>query len=164
MKQKTAVIYVTANALATVAMLKPLSTEDRDFMALNQATAIQNSEGYYLCDESVNFRQLPDRAKISAVLSPADEAKYARHVSFPPELRGVIFSGARLPKGLESSLAFWSPLVVTAEHEGAWHCQNLLNSVTEVKGHPQLLSRPCNIQIRRMQWPKLAPTKPICQQ
>jgi len=66
---------------------------------------------------------LPAGADVAVRLAPADA-----HITFPPELRGVIFSGApHLPDNYAAILAYWSPLEVTAMHEGAQYCQNLRN-------------------------------------
>jgi hypothetical protein len=66
---------------------------------------------------------LPAGADVAIRLTPADA-----HITFPPELRGVVFSGApHLPENYAAILAYWSPLEVTAMHEGAQYCQNLRN-------------------------------------
>ncbi len=121
------IICITANAMATVTALNGLDEGARDLLAWRPETDIRGHEGYYLAAESMRLAVLPDGADVALSLSPADEARYDRHVSFPPELRGVVFSGAKgLPKDYERTLAFWSPLEMTADHDGAQHCQNLL--------------------------------------
>ncbi len=130
-----ATIYVTAKAMATVTALDGLDEGARDLLAWRPETDIRGNEGYYLNAESMQLRKLPKGADVAPVLSPADAAKYARHVSYPPELRGVVFSGATgLPKDYERILAYWSPLLMTADHDGAEHVQNLLNEYEVSQG------------------------------
>ncbi len=141
MKTKaTACVYITANAMRTVAALDSLDEGQRDLLAWRPETDLRSDPGYFLAAEAMRLKLLPEGSEISAVLAPSDEARYQKHLSFLSELRGVICRGARLPQGFERSLAYWSPLEVTADHENFFLFQNLLNSVTEVKGHPRLLS------------------------
>ncbi len=134
------IIYVTAKAMATVKALDGLDEGARDLLAFNPETDIRGNEGYYLNAESMRLAVLPDGADVALVLSPVDAANYARHVSFQPELRGVIFSGATgLPKDYARTLAYWSPLLVSDDHDGAEHVQSLLNEY-EVSETDVLLS------------------------
>lgn len=121
-------IYCTPQALQTVLSLSGLNEVDRDCLNANSATQLNRSEGYYLCAESMHLEVLPEDAEVMRVLSPTDMATYCKHVQFPPELRGVVFSGApKLPTRYATVLSYWSPLTVTAQHVGAETCQNLLN-------------------------------------
>ncbi len=145
-----ATIYITATAMATVTALDGLDEGARDLLAWRPETDIPRREGYQLNAESMQLAVLPDGADVALVLSPADEARYARHVTYPPELRGVVFSGASgLPKDYERTLAFWSPLLMTADHDGAQHCQNLLNEY-EVSETDVLLSNGVVVCIARV--------------
>ncbi len=133
-------IYITANAMATVAALEGLDEGDRDLLAWRPESDLRGQEGYYLNASQMTLLVLPEGSDVALVLSPADEAKYARHASFPVGLRGCVFSGApRLPKDYARTLAYWSPLLVTADHDGAQHVQNLLNEY-EVSETDVLLS------------------------
>ncbi len=128
-------IWITAAQALTVAALDGLDEGARDLLSWRPETDIRGHEGYYLAAEAMRLAVLPEGASVALVLSPVDTAKYARHVSYPPELRGVIFSGApRLPKDYARTLAYWSPLLVTADHEGAQHVQNLLNEYAVSEG------------------------------
>ncbi len=133
-------IWITAAQALTVATLSGLDEGARDLLAWRPETDLRGHPGYYLAAEAMRLAVLPEGADVAFVLSPADAAKYDRHVTYPPELRGVVFSGAKgLPKDYERTLAYWSPLLMTADHDGAQHCQNLLNEypVPEIDGRPQ---------------------------
>ncbi len=139
-----ATIYITATAMATVAALDGLDEGQRDLLAFNPETDIRQREGYYLAADCMKLAVLPDGADVAPVLalslSPADAAHYDRHVTYPAELRGVVFSGApRLPKDYERTLAFWSSLKMTADHDGAQHVQSRFFEypVPEIDGRPQ---------------------------
>ncbi len=136
-----ATIYITAEAMATVAALDGLDEGDRDLLAFNPETDIRGNEGYYLNAESMKLRKLTDGADVALVLSPADEARYDRHVSYPAELRGVVFSGAAgLPKDYERTLAQWSPFGMSLSDQiGAQHVQSRFfeYAVPEIDGRPQ---------------------------
>lgn len=126
--RRHALIYCTQLALQTVLSLSGLNEVDRDCLNSNPATQLNRREGYYLCAESMRLELLPEDAEVMCVLSPTDMATYCKHVQFPPELRGVVFSGApKLPTGYATVLTYWSPLTVAAQHVGAETCQNLLN-------------------------------------
>ncbi len=129
------IIYITDNAMATVTALDGLDEGARDLLAWRPETDLRAAPGYYLAAEAMKLAVLPEGASVALVLSPVDTAKYARHVSYPPELRGVVFSGApRLPKDYARTLAYWSPLLVTADHDGAEHVQCLLNEYEVSEG------------------------------
>jgi hypothetical protein len=135
-----ATIYVKAQALENAKYVQGLDEGERDLLALSPETDPRQREGYYLCMESMRLEVLPVHAQVAVVLSPNDIDTYSRHVTFPPELRGVVFSGApRLPDNYAAILGYWSPLQITNQHDGAQHCQNLLNeyAVPEIDGHPQ---------------------------
>ncbi len=140
-----ATIYITANAMATVTALDGLDEGARDLLAWRPETDIRGHEGYYLNAESMRLAVLHEGADVALVLSlslsPADAAKYDRHVSFPPELRGVVFSGAAgLPKDYERTLAQWSPFGMSlADQTGAQHVQSRYFEypVPEIDGRPQ---------------------------
>jgi hypothetical protein len=138
--QKHATIYVTAKAMAMVEALVGLDECDRDYLNSKPETRLNQQEGYYLCVEFARLAVLSLKAEVVCLLSPSGMDTYCRHVSFPPELRGVVFGGAsRLPKNYAAILGYWSPLKVTDQHNGAQHCQSLLNeyAVPEIDGHPQ---------------------------
>ncbi len=141
MKTKaTACVYITEKAMETVAALDGLDEGARDLLAWRPETDIRRREGYQLNAESMQLAVLPEGADVALSLSPADEARYDRHVSYPPELRGVVFSGATgLPKDYERTLAYWSPFEMTADHDGAEHVQNPMNEY-EVSETDVLLS------------------------
>ncbi len=136
-----ATIYITANAMATVAALNGLDEGDRDLLASNPKTDIRQREGYYLNASEMKLAVLPEGSDVALSLSPADEARYARHVSYPPELRGVVFSGAPgLPQDYERTLAQWSPFGMSlADQSGAQHVQSRFfeYAVPEIDGRPQ---------------------------
>ncbi len=135
-----ATIYITERAMKTVAALDGLDEGARDLLAWRPESDLRSESGYFLAAEVMRLAVLPEGADVALVLSPVDVAKYARHVSYPPELRGVVFSGApRLPKDYAVALAYWSPLLVTADHDGAEHVQCQLNEY-EVSETDVLLS------------------------
>ncbi len=136
MKTKaTACVYITAAQALTVAALDGKDEGARDLMAWRPETDLRSDPGYFLAAEVMQLAVLPEGSDVALVLSPADEARYARHVTYPVELRGVVFSGATgLPKDYERILAQWSPLLVTADHDGAQHVQNLLNEYEVIDG------------------------------
>lgn len=139
-ESKQATIYVTEKALATVGELVGLDECDRDYLNAKPEPRLNQQEGYYLSTESMRLAVLPVDAEVVRLLSPRGMETYCRHVSFPPELRGVVFSGApRLPANYASILGYWSPLQITTQHHGAQHCQNLLSeyAVPEIAGYPQ---------------------------
>jgi hypothetical protein len=116
-----------------------LDEGDRDYLNAKPETRLNQKEGYYLCTVSMRLAVLPVDAEVVLVLSPKDMDAYCRHVTFPPELRGVVFSGApRLPENYAAILGYWSPLKVTEHHDGAEYCQNLLNECEASTG--ELLS------------------------
>ena len=139
-ESKQATIYVTEKALATVGELVGLDECDRDYLNAKPEPRLNQQEGYYLSTESMRLAVLPVDAEVVRLLSPRGMETYCRHVSFPPELRGVVFSGApRLPANYASILGYWSPLQITTQHDGAQNCQNLLSeyAVPEIAGYPQ---------------------------
>ncbi len=145
-----ATIYITATAMATVTALDGLDEGARDLFAWRPETDLRGHEGYYLNASEMKLAVLPEGASVALVLSPADAARYARHVSYPAELRGVVFSGAPgLPKDYERTLAYWSPLSMTADHDGAQHVQNLLQEY-EVSETDVLLSNGVVMCIERV--------------
>ncbi len=102
-------IFITAEAMATVAALDGLDEGARDLLAWRPETDIRGHPGYYLNAESMRLAVLPEGASVALVLAPSDAARYDRHVSYPASLRGVIFSGApRLPKNYAETLSYWS--------------------------------------------------------
>ncbi len=128
MKTKaTACVYVTDRAMSTVAALDGKDEGARDLLAWRPETDIRGHEGYYLNASEMRLAVLPEGASVALVLSPADAARYARHVAYPVELRGVVFSGApRLPKDYAVTLNSYSPLAMSlADQAGAEHVQNL---------------------------------------
>lgn len=133
-------IYVTLKSMQTVESLVSLNDVDRDQLNTDPKTRLNDREGYYLCAESIRLAVLPDGAALACVLSPRTMEAYMCHVSFPPELRGVVFSGApKLPQNYAAILGYWSPIKISTQHSGAQHCQNLLNeyAVREIDGYPQ---------------------------
>ncbi len=133
-------IYITSAQASTVAALHGLDEGARDLLASSPKTDIRGNVGYFLAADCMQLAVLPEGADVALVLSPADAARYDRHVSFPPELRGVVFSGApRLPKDYQRTLAFWSPFKMTVDHDGAQHVQNPMNEY-EVSETDVLLS------------------------
>ncbi len=135
-----ATIFITSAQALTIAALSGVDEVGRDMLASSPKTDLRKAAGYYLNSESMRLAVLPEGSDVGLVLSPADEARYDRHCSFPSELRGCVFSGATgLPKDYERTLAWWSPLLVTADHDGAQHVQNLLNEY-EVSETDVLLS------------------------
>ncbi len=135
------IIYITARAMETVVALDGLDEGDRDLLAFNPETDIRRHEGYYLNAESMRLTVLPATADVALLLSPADTARYDRHVTYPAELRGVVFSGATgLPKDYERTLAWWSPFKMSlADQNGAQHVQSRYfeYAVPEIDGQPQ---------------------------
>jgi hypothetical protein len=127
-QNKQATIYITATAMETVKAVHGLDEGERDLLNSKPETQLSNKEGYYLASESMRLSVLPVDAEAVRHLSPCSMDTYAQHVSYPPELRGVIFSGApNLPEDYAAIIGYWSPLRVTPQHDGAQHCQNLLN-------------------------------------
>ena len=109
--------------MATVQDLEGLDYYARADLMDKPETDLSQREGYYLNANSMHLAALPAVADVALRLTPADP-----HITFPPELRGVIFSGApHLPENYAAILAYWSPLQVSALHEGAQYCQNLRN-------------------------------------
>lgn len=150
---KQATIYVSSFALATATEVQGLDECDRDMLATNPETDLRKREGYYLSIEAMRLEVLPVHAEVAVCLSPAAIDTYCQHVSFPPELRGLVFIGApNLPENYSTILRYWSPLQMTENHVGAQHCQNLLNEypVPEIDGRPQdaLLSNGVAVCIR----------------
>ncbi len=122
-----ATIFITSAQALTIAALSGVDEVGRDMLASSPKTDLRKAAGYYLNSESMRLSVLPEGSDVALVLSPADAARYDRYVTYPAELRGVVFSGATgLPKDYERTLAFWSPLLMTADHDGAQHVQNLL--------------------------------------
>ncbi len=143
-------IFISAGQALTVAALSGLDEGARDLLSWRPESDLRAAPGYYLAAEAMRLAVLPDFAEIAAVLSPADTAKYARHVDYPAELRGVVFSGApRLPKDYARTLAYWSPLRVTADHDGAQHVQCRLNEY-EVSETDVLLSNAVVVCLRHV--------------
>lgn len=123
-----ATIYITASAMATVHALDGLDHYERAVRAMKPETALNNRAGYHLNASAMLLAVLPEGADVAVRLTPAGASTYRRHVRFPPELRGVVFSGApRLPENYAEILGFWSPLQVGDVHEGAQYCQNIIN-------------------------------------
>ncbi len=136
--QQRASIYVSAHALETVRVVQGMDEGQRDLQARNPQTDLRQREGYYLCSESMRLVALPSSAEVVAVLTPCDIDTYARHVQFPPELRGVVYGGApQLPQDYATIIGYWSPLTITEQYAGAQHCQNRLNeyAIPEIDGH-----------------------------
>ena len=134
-----ATIYITAESMSTLEALVGLDECDRDYLNSKPETRLNQREGYYLATESMRLAVLPVEAEVVLSLTPQDMDNYCRHVSFPPELRGVTYSGApKLPENYAVILGHWSPLVDSPQYAGAQHCQNLLNQypVPEVAGIP----------------------------
>ena len=137
-------IYITTTAMATIASLAGFNECDRDILNSSQDNPANRREGYYINTESMHPSVLPQDADIALQLSPADMTKYQKHITFPAELRGVIFAGApTLPNDYVAILNYWSPLPASWSHEGAQHCQNRLNEyavpeVDDVAQHPML--------------------------
>jgi len=136
MKTKaTACVYITAAQALTVAALDGLDPESRDLLSWRPETDLRSDPGYFLASEVMRLAVLPEGSDVALVLSPDDAARYDRHLSYLPELRGIVFSGApRLPDGYQKALAYWSELRVTADHDGAQHVQNLSQ---EISVHPE---------------------------
>ena len=115
--------------METVQALEGLDHYDRSLLAANPKTDLSRREGYYLNAACMRLAVIPPRARIVLTLTPSNADIYRRHVSFPPELQGVIFSGApSLPDNYAAILAHWSPLEVDTLHEGAQYFQNPQNS------------------------------------
>ena len=123
-----ATIYITATAMATLGALEGLDHYERAVRSMKPETALNTSEGYHLNASAMLLAVLPPGADVAVRLTPAGAATYRRHVRFPPELRGVVFSGApKLPPNYAAILGFWSPLQVGDMHDGTQYCQNVLN-------------------------------------
>ncbi len=128
-------IFISAGQALTVAALSGLDEGARDLLSWRPESDIRAAPGYYLAAECMRLAAMTEGADVALVLSPDDTAKYARHVSYPAELRGVVFSGApRLPKDYARTLAYWSPLQVTGAHAGAKHVQCRLNEYEVSEG------------------------------
>ncbi len=126
--QAPVTIYVTAQALATVTAIAGLDECERDALNGKLETRLNQREGYYLSSESMQLAVLPEGADVALTLTPNEPVQFLHHVSFPPELRGVVFSGApKLPENYAAVLAYWSPLEITEHFDGAQYVQNLLN-------------------------------------
>lgn len=123
-----ATIYVTPQAMATVEALEGLDHYQRAAMAESPETDLSHKEGYYLNVNSLCLKALPEGAEVAFRLTPQDADFYRRHVTFPPELRGVVFSGApNLPDNYAEIITYWSALDVTDLHQGAQYAQNTQN-------------------------------------
>ena len=123
-----ATIYITATAMATVHALDGLDHYERAVRSMKPETALHNRAGYHLNASAMKLQVLPEGADVALRLTPAGASTYRRHVRFPPELRGVVFSGApKLPPNYAAILGFWSPLQVGDMHDGTQYCQNVLN-------------------------------------
>lgn len=123
--------------MATVSTLEGLDHYERAILAMKPETDLSRREGYHLNASAMRLEVLPAFADVALRLAPTDARAYRRHVTFPPELRGVVFNGApRLPDNYAAILGYWSPLQVTSLHEGAQYCQNILNEYMVSFGQP----------------------------
>ncbi len=95
-------IYITATAMATVTALDGLDEGARDLLAWRPETDIRQREGYYLNAESMRLAVLAEGADVVLSLSPADVAKYDRHVSYLAELRGGVQRRKGTAEGLRT--------------------------------------------------------------
>lgn len=130
-------IYISATAMATIKSLAGLTECDRDILNLNKTHPANRREGYYINAESLRLAMMPAAAVIAMHICPVTAATYGTPISFPTELRGVIFAGApNLPDNYAAILTYWSPLAMTSDYNGAQHCQNQLNQyvVPELNG------------------------------
>ena len=114
--------------MATVGALEGLDHYERAILAMKPETALHNRAGYHLNASAMLLAVLPPGADVALRLTPAGASTYRRHVRFPPELRGVVFSGApKLHPNYAAILGFWSPLQVGDMHDGTQYCQNVMN-------------------------------------
>lgn len=122
----TGTIYVTKEAMATIDAIKNLDYYDRCELSDSEETNFTSKEGYYLKDgNALPVAVLPDSAEVIMRLVPEDEATYARHVSFPPELRGCVFEKApHLPDRFSEIIRYWSGKTVNSNVGGAAFYQN----------------------------------------
>ena len=123
-----AIIYISAEAMATVNAIKDLDYYDRVSLS-DEGPDLSAAPGYFLNTNVLNLAELPAGAEVAIHLTPADAETYHRHVVMPVNLRGVLFSGApNLPTDWAEIIAYWSPLVPTIHHRGALYYQNVMNS------------------------------------
>lgn len=119
-------IYISAQAMATVNAIQNLDYYTRVSLSDEPETDLTHHPGYYLNTNALHLMTLPESAKIALALSPADADDYRRHVSFPTNLRGVIYSGApNLPASYDQIISYWSPLSLMPYHRNALYYQNV---------------------------------------
>ncbi|WP_020657063.1 hypothetical protein [Massilia niastensis] len=119
-------IYISAEAMATVNAIQHLDYYERVSLSDDPATDLTHHPGYYLNTNALHHVPLPKDAAIALSLSPADADRYGRHVSFPTNLRGVIYSGAQnLPANYDQIISYWSPLSPMPYHRNALYYQNV---------------------------------------
>jgi hypothetical protein len=112
--------------MATIDAIKDLDYYDRCELSDSEETDFTNKEGYYLKDgNKLPVAVLPDSAEVILRLIPENAASYARHVSFPPELRGCVFAKApHLVDQCAEIIRYWSGETVNSNIGGAAYYQN----------------------------------------
>ena len=142
----TATIYVTKEAMTTIIAIKDLDYYDRCVLSDEITTDPTRQEGYYLKNANkLTVATLPADAHIAVRLRPKDAA-YAAHVSFPVQLRGVIFQGAKhLPKYYKEIIHYWSGETLNSNAGGAAYYQNKTGAywidLSALHTNPQLASQ-----------------------
>ncbi len=122
----SAIIYVTAEASATLQRIKDLDYYDRSLL-IEEEPAITEAPGFYFKNaKKMNFAPLPSDADIAAVISP--EGPEGCRIAFPAELRGCIFEKAPyLPEHYAEIVTYWSGETFNPATSGAVYFQAKLN-------------------------------------
>ena len=122
----SAIIYVTAEAFATLQRIKDLDYYDRSLL-IEEEPAIAEAPGFYFKNaKKMNFSPLPSDADIAAVIT-ADSTSNVQ-LSFPAELRGCIFEKAPyLPEHYAEIVTYWSGETFNPNTNGAVYFQAKLN-------------------------------------